>query len=132
MSDQAAPASPVSGFSHIQLRVGDVDRSAAWYRTVLGMDVFYEGSGVIALQNRAARMVVVISPAERLDLGTSPIDHLAFAVPDGPTLEAWASQLIELGIAHDGVVDELGKPSLQLRDPDGNSIELVAPAPRPV
>jgi hypothetical protein len=25
---------------------------------------------------------------------------------------------------------ELGKPSLQLRDPDGIEIELVAPAPR--
>ena len=60
----------------------------------------------------------------------SPIDHLAFAVADGPTLEAWAAHLRELGLEVPAVVDELGKPSLQLRDPDGNAVELVAPAPR--
>jgi hypothetical protein len=31
------------------------------------------------------------------------------------------------GIAEGEVVDELGKPSLTLRDPDGNRVELVAP-----
>jgi catechol-2,3-dioxygenase len=55
---------------------------------------------------------------------------LAFAVADGPTLEAWAAHLRELGLNVPAVVDELGKPSLQLRDPDGNAVELVAPAPR--
>ena len=45
----------------------------------------------------------------------------------GPTLEAWALELTAQGIGHPGVVDELGKPSLVLRDPDGNAIELVAP-----
>lgn len=128
--EPTAPSSPVTGFSHLQLRVADVAASTQWYRTVLGMDTLYEGSGVVALQNRAARLVIVISPAARLDLAASPVDHLAFAVPDGPSLERWAAELKELGIDHPGVVDELGKPSLQLKDPDGNSVELVAPAPR--
>ena len=60
-----------------------------------------------------------------------PLDHLAFAVPDGDTLRVWADHLAEVGIEHPGVILELGKPSLQLRDPDGISIELVAPASRP-
>jgi catechol-2,3-dioxygenase len=51
-------------------------------------------------------------------------------VPDGPSLEAWAEHLTSEGIEHPGVVLELGKPSLQLVDPDGNEVELVAPAPR--
>jgi catechol-2,3-dioxygenase len=123
-------AAPVTGFSHVQLRVSDVARSVAWYRTVLGMEVMLERPDVTALHNRAARLVVVISPADRLDGAASPIDHLAFAVPDGPALEAWAAHLAAVGIEHPGVVSELGKPSLQLRDPDGTAIELVAPAPR--
>jgi glyoxalase family protein len=74
-------------------------------------------------------MVVVLTRAET-DAATGAgdrLDHLAFAVPDGPTLETWAAQLSELGIEHPGVVDELGKPSLTLTDPDGLRIELVAP-----
>lgn len=126
----AAPAAPVTGFSHVQLRVGDVARSRSWYETVLGMEAFVELPDTIALRNRAARLVVVLSPAEGLDPTSSPLDHLAFAVPDGDALQAWADHLTSAGIEHPGVVLELGKPSLLLRDPDGNAVELVAPAPR--
>ena len=67
---------------------------------------------------------------QRDDAGSQGrLDHLAFAVPDGDTLRAWADALSQAGIDHAGVVDELGKPSLQLRDPDGIAIELVAPPP---
>jgi catechol-2,3-dioxygenase len=59
-----------------------------------------------------------------------PLDHLAFAVPDGDTLRLWADHLTEVGIEHRGVELELGKPSLQLTDPDGIGVELVAPPPR--
>ena len=55
------------------------------------------------------------------------LDHVAFAVPDGASLRAWAEHLTEVGIDHAGVVLEGGHPSLQLRDPDGIAIELVAP-----
>ena len=48
-------------------------------------------------------------------------------MPDGAALEAWAAHLTEVGIDHAGVVLEGGHPSLQLRDPDGIAIELVAP-----
>ena len=44
-----------------------------------------------------------------------------------PALDAWAAHLTEIGIDHAGVVLENGHPSLQLRDPDGVAIELVAP-----
>ncbi len=55
------------------------------------------------------------------------LDHLALAVPDGAALRAWAAHLAAAGIDHEGVVLEGGHPSLQLRDPDGIALELVAP-----
>ena len=55
------------------------------------------------------------------------VDHLAFAVPDGESLSIWADHLTEIGIEHPGIVLENGRPSLQLRDPDGVAIESVAP-----
>ena len=58
-------AAPVTGFSHMQLNVVDVARSVEWYRTVLGMDVMLERPEVTALQNRAARLVIVIGAVER-------------------------------------------------------------------
>ena len=121
--------SPVLGFSHLQLCVRDVRASVDWYCAVLGMDVMSEHGDVVALRHREARLVIVVSPGEP-DVAHSPIDHLAFAVADGPTLEAWAAHLRVSGLDVPDVVEELGKPSLQLRDPDGNAVELVAPAPR--
>jgi glyoxylase I family protein len=121
--------SPVAGFSHVQLQVRDVSASREWYETVIGMEAFVELSDTIALRHRPSRLVIVLSEGDA-DQARSPLDHLAFAVPDGEVLQQWADHLSASGIAHPGVVLELGKPSLQLHDPDGNSIELVAPVPR--
>ena len=125
---------PLAGFSHVQLQVSDVAASEQWYSTVLGLERFAssDSGDYVALRHKASRVVIVLSRREAEPSGhaSDSLDHLALAVPDRAALEAWANHLIELGIEHPGVVLELGKPSLQLRDPDGISIELVAPAPR--
>ena len=121
--------SPVTGFSHVQLRCADVVASRRWYELVLGMEAFVELPDTVALRHAPSRLVLVLSPGD-VDQTVSPLDHLAFAVPDGESLSAWADHLAWSGITHEGIVSELGKPSLQLVDPDGNSIELVAPAPK--
>jgi catechol-2,3-dioxygenase len=126
---------PLLGFSHLQLRVRDVEASRAWYSTVLGVETMTaaDDGSYVALQHRPSRMVIVISSrVDGASEGASdvPLDHIAFAVPDGDTLQLWADHLTEVGIEHRGVELELGKPTLQLRDPDGIGVELVAPAPR--
>jgi catechol 2,3-dioxygenase-like lactoylglutathione lyase family enzyme len=125
-------SAPVTGFSHVQLLVSDVAASARWYTTVLGLEPFAadDAEGYVALRHRASGMVIVLTASTAHVGPGGPLDHLAFAVPDSDVLRAWADELTRDGIDHDGVVLELGKPSLQLRDPDGIAIELVAPAPR--
>jgi len=110
------------GLSHVQLLVSDVAASARWYRAVLGLVLFDEDPdiGYVALRHRGAKL----SSDDGAGVG---LDHLAFAVPDGESLVSWAEHLGEVGIDHDGVVLENGHPSLQLRDPDGIAVELVAP-----
>lgn len=111
--------------------VSDVGASARWYSAVLGLAPFAEDPsiGYIALRHRAAKMVIVLT--QRPDGTGAPtdalVDHVAFAVPDGDTLRSWADHLSQIGIIHPGVVLEDGNHSLQLRDPDGMAIELVAP-----
>ncbi len=124
-------AAPITGLSHVQLCVTDVSASARWYGVVLGATTYAEDLeiGYVALRQPGAKLVVVLSRrSEDAGGGTEgPLDHLAFAVPDGDALGAWAEHLRAIGIAHEGIVLENGHPSLQLRDPDGIAIELVAP-----
>lgn len=132
MPDRLPPA-PVTGVSHVQLVVRDLDASRAWYETVLGLRCFAGGGAgddYVALFHRGADLAIVLSRRDPDVVAQArvPLDHLAFAVADGPTLVAFAQELRDRGIDHDGVVDEGGRPSLQLADPDGVSIELVAPA----
>jgi glyoxylase I family protein len=138
----------MTGLSHVQLVVSDVSASAAWYTAALGLEPYAEDLdiGYIALRHRAAKAVFVLtvgsgdgghretSRGAGSEVGPESggvLDHLAFAVPDGTALQAWADHLSQAGIAHPGVVLENGNPTLQLRDPDGTAIELVAPAPVP-
>ncbi|HEY5251259.1 MAG TPA: VOC family protein [Acidimicrobiales bacterium] len=124
---------PITGLSHVQLLVTDVQVSAAWYAVALGLEPYVEDvdNGYIALRHRGARVVIVLTSRaeattdEKLNAGR--LDHMAFAVPDDSVLQTWAGHLTEMSIEHDGVVLESGNFSLQLRDPDGIAIELVAP-----
>ncbi|MGA7419179.1 MAG: VOC family protein [Acidimicrobiales bacterium] len=136
---------PMTGLSHVQLLVSDVQASAEWYMAVLGLEP-YAGSvevGYVALRHRGSKVVVVLSagpgsPAEgdgATGVGPAPagatLDHLAFAVSDAVALRAWADHLTAIGVDHPGIVLENGNPSLQLRDPDDTAIELVASGPPP-
>ena len=138
---------PTTGLSHVQLRVTDVGASAKWYAAALGLEPYAADldTGYVALRHRGAKFVVVLTArsgsrssgagegpdaAEATDGGVGSLDHLAFAVPDEDGLRAWGDHLTAVGVAHAGVVLENGNPSLQLRDPDGIAIELVAPGGR--
>ncbi len=129
--DELRDCAPITGLSHVQLLVSDVDASARWYRAALGLVPFAEDLtiGYVALRHRGAKIVLVLTGGltSRDDPAREVLDHLAFAVPDGDALGAWAEHLTSIGVDHGGVVSENGHPSLQLRDPDGVAIELVAP-----
>jgi glyoxylase I family protein len=132
--NEPGDGAPITGLSHFQLLVSDVGASARWYSAALGLVSFAEDPdiGYVALRHRDAKIVVVLTEGLGARDGSSEpaheiLDHLAFAVPDGASLDAWAEHLSRIGIDHTGVALENGHPSLQLRDPNGVAIELVAP-----
>ncbi len=132
--NEPVPGAPITGLSHFQLRVSNVEASALWYSAALGLVPFAQDSriGYVALRHRGAKVVVVLTQEPEPDIepdepAAQQLDHLAFAVPDGESLSVWADHLAEIGVDHAGIVLENGHPSLQLRDPDGIAIELVAP-----
>src|SRR5262249_26307899 len=96
---------PLLGFSHLQLRVRDVEASRAWSSTVLGVEPMTaaDDGSYVALRHKPSHLVIVIS--RRLDdaiggVPDVPLDHVAFAVPDGDSLRAWADHLADAGIDH--------------------------------
>ena len=103
---------PLTGLSHVQLVVSDVGASADWYAKALGLEPYVADveNGYVALRHRGARLVVVLTsaPGGTTGDGSGRLDHLAFAVPDGDSLRAWAGHLTAIGIDHPGVVPELG------------------------
>jgi catechol-2,3-dioxygenase len=139
VADDPVPDAPISGLSHVQFRVADLGVSTRWYRAALGLVPMAEDHdlGYVALRHPGSGVVVVLTsvpgpPGGPGPTGPGSVDHLAFAVPDRDALVEWAAHLMAVGIDHAGVVLEDGRPSLQLRDPDGTAIELVTgrrPAP---
>jgi glyoxylase I family protein len=130
---ESGVVAPISGLSHFQLLVSDVEASARWYTSVLSLVPYAQdlAIGYVALRQPAANVVLVLTTRPGGDdaatgSGADALDHVAFAVADGDALRDWAAHLTALGIDHDGIVLENGRPSLQLRDPDGIAIELVA------
>lgn len=130
--DVPTTPAPIGGLSHLQLVVGDVESCRRWWTAVLGLIPLYEDdAGTVALRHRPTNIVIVLSPRPPDSPGPGDrLDHLAFAVADRATLDSWIEHLDNAGIPHPDVILELGNHSLQLTDPDGITLELVAPPAR--
>ena len=128
----------VEGIDHVVLRVGDVERSLRFYCGVLGCSVERQSEALGLYQLRAGRslidLVAVDSPLGKAG-GPPPgpgrnVDHVALRLEsfDGPALRA---HLTEHGVEPGDVGQRYGAegmgPSLYVRDPDGNVVELKGP-----
>jgi catechol 2,3-dioxygenase-like lactoylglutathione lyase family enzyme len=117
---------------HLALSVSDMERSAAWYRTVLGFRLvrrfdtgiprilqMHPDSGFyVSLYNHPDRA------GERFDPRRTGLDHLAFAVPDASSLDAWKAHLDTNGVESSPVRDLRHALFVSLEDPDGVQLEL--------
>jgi catechol-2,3-dioxygenase len=123
-------AAPLTGLSHIQLHVSDLDASVAWYETALGLVELRRTPGrSVTLHSAGGGFRVVLSPGGPTgDRSDEPrvLNHLAFGVADLHALTGWADHLMAVGIAHDGIKTNFVGQSIDLFDPDGNNIELVS------
>jgi glyoxylase I family protein len=127
---------PLLGVHHVTLTVTDLSRSEGWYSTELGFvrvaEHDRESFRRVILRHPVAGLLLGLSQrrdsprVERFDEGRPGLDHLAFRVPDRPSLEAWAARLDEYGVQHSGVQDatQAGYHLVAFRDPDGIQLEM--------
>jgi catechol 2,3-dioxygenase-like lactoylglutathione lyase family enzyme len=119
------------------LSVRDPKASAEWYARVFGFTTLREFSGpdgrvldVCMLQPETGiELCLVGHPAnagEAFDESRTGLDHLEFLVETREDLDAWATQLDQLGVPHSGVkVAPASKNAMvTFRDPDNIQLEL--------
>lgn len=140
----ARPFVPL-GIDHIVLRVADLELMLAFYCEVLGCTVEKEQPGLGLTQLRAGRSIidlVTLDGALGRKGGAGPgeegrnLDHFCLTVApyDEGVLTAHLAghgvEVLEAGLRY-GAEGE--GPSLYVRDPEGNVVELKCPAapPRP-
>lgn len=134
----------LTGTSHVDLTVSDLDRSVAFYQEALSMSqlmrarIEAEKFEVAYLVEPQTGMIIGLvqhdeGAVARFDPRVTGLDHLAFAVADPNDLHQWAAHLDARGIAHNGYSDQppIGA-GLNFYDPDGIALEFYWISPQAV
>jgi catechol 2,3-dioxygenase-like lactoylglutathione lyase family enzyme len=127
------------GLDHVVLRVRDLEASLRFYQGALGCVVERRSDAIGLIQLRAGASLIDLVPLDSplgKAGGAGPgdegrnVDHFALALADfdEPALRA---HLQDRGIEPGDVAERYGAsgmgPSMYLRDPDGNVVELKGP-----
>lgn len=116
------------------LYVDDLEKAKAFYRDVVGLDLFEHHAARHLFWKCGHRMLLLFlaQQSDRPDSdvprhGASGPGHVAFAVPDHD-ISAWKDHLERCGVAIEQIVDwPQGGRSIYFRDPAGNSLEVASP-----
>jgi catechol 2,3-dioxygenase-like lactoylglutathione lyase family enzyme len=131
--DQCVPLAPPPRVYETILYAEDVQAAAAFYRDVLGLRLidgpdeigagFRLSSGAVLLIFDPRRTSAAGRPAP--SHGARGTGHIAFHV-DASQLSLWRARFQELGLEIEkDRMSDLGGRQLYVRDPAGNSVELV-------
>jgi catechol 2,3-dioxygenase-like lactoylglutathione lyase family enzyme len=127
------PVITPSAFSHINVKVSNLDRSLHFYERVLGFRLVYDNGAKMA-QDRVLIGIVAGTALELTLPGdgiTAPRDAtsagyscITFSVPD---VDAAYAALLAEGVACEGSLTTLdtGTRLAFFRDPDGNLLEVI-------
>jgi catechol 2,3-dioxygenase len=132
-SPYTAPAG--TGIGHVHLKVADLERSIAFYRDVIGLEVTQRyGAQAAFLSAGGYHHHLGLNTWESLG-GPRParnatgLYHTAFLYPDRPALARAVAQVLAAGVSLDGAADHGVSEAVYLSDPDGNGIELYVDRP---
>jgi glyoxylase I family protein len=118
----------IKHLDHVVLYVADLDRAIRFYCDVLGCTLERRVATIDLVQLRAgASMIDQLPAGAESSASGRNMDHLALRIDpfDEPSLRA---HLTQHGVEAGEVVSRYGAegngPSLYIKDPDGNTVEL--------
>ncbi len=121
----------IKGLDHVVLRVADLERAIRFYCEVLGCREERRVGSINLVQLRAGAALIDLVPAEGPPgAGGGNMDHFALRIEpfDEAGLRAHLdSHGVKVGEVARRYGAEGDGPSLYIKDPDGNTVELKGP-----
>lgn len=115
----------------VHLTVADAERSTAFYRDALGLQVHGGEGATVALGVGANDLVVLHEePGARPAGRHAGLFHVALRHPSREELARALTRLLDHGVRVEGAADHGVSEALYLSDPDANGLELYADRPR--
>jgi glyoxylase I family protein len=137
MSEQANRVATITGLAEVVLNVHNLEAALAFYRDLLGLTVISppERKNPIFLRagdaNAELPALVVLAQMKGEDspfVQPRPLNHLALAI-SAESFDGTMAALLARGFAvRTGQHPVLPSRTMYVDDPDGNEVELIAPA----
>ena len=130
------PIHPEVTIGHVHLTVGDLDRSLAFYRDLLGFEVTARyGTSAVFLSAGGYHHHIALNTWAGKDATPPPaghtgLYHFAILYPTRKELATILQKLIDAQYPLTGTADHGVSEALYLNDPDGNGVELYVDRPR--
>ncbi len=121
----------ILGLHHVKLAVTDIQRSRAWYESVLDLEPILEwpdSQGVVRGVGYRAKggFALALREDSAVAQATIGFDPIAILVQGRADVEAWADRLDELGVAHSPVTAGALGWLLSFDDPDGLQLKIYS------
>jgi glyoxylase I family protein len=129
------------GLHHVTAICGDVERTIAFYRDLMGLAVVHDGPsdddpqsrhvwfGALDGQPGALLSFMQYPELPKGVVGVGSTHHFALVVDSPEEQEAWRDYLRGQGVECTEVFDRGAFRSIYLRDPDGHIVEIATRGP---
>ena len=129
----SAEISPQTSLGAVHLTVADLERSIAYYRQSIGLELLRKGDGSASIGAAGHELLVLVElPGAAPSDGRTGLYHFALLVPERADLARWLAHAGRDHVQLVGLSDHYVSEALYLRDPDGHGIEIYWDRPREV
>ena len=128
-----AELSPATTVGAVHLTVAQLQRSMAYYREVVGLEILEQGAGRASLGVGGRELLGLVEEAHaRPATGHSGLYHFALLVPERVDLARWLAHAAHDRVSLVGLSDHFVSEALYLSDPDLHGIEIYWDRPREI